>query len=462
MYTVLYNQTDLEQATLFDATINETTCSIRFENQSKYTVDIYNGTQLEDRVQPFSYTYLTNGDYTVKVNKDIASDNTQTSQYIGYKAVTGQTTDSTGMSFNGTMNVEGNMNVTNSSFDVVVTAPVEANISNSELTVNGSVNAQIVGGNVGITGPVQAQITSGSVNATIENAKIDTNLLNAKIGTNDLILIGTNTVQIQNSDSPKTVTLPVSASDDSIFNKIIVHIKSYYQGLYYTPDSQQTIASYALDFSTANPQVTVKGIKPTETLSLLSYTNQYINGTSGLGAPDNAKLFYAEYSASDDVPVDAFSLDVTTGAKTGSDPNFGTFFEITVFGYKSSTPSKLNAIAKTYTSNATSYYTDQISHNRFKRGTFTFMIPGTGTYSFELKDRSTDVALQGDVGMFTSLNKGTMYKVIVDLNAPSTIANSSSNYTIKTLMEILPNSFQVLFSGIVSGDVIHTDFRIYE
>lgn len=214
MYQQIFSAEDLEQLTNLEYTINASGCSVKIENQSPYAVEVYTNQQQLDRITPYSYRVVPNGDYTIKVNKTIKSDNVQPYNFISYKMETGTTTPSTGSTtFTGTANVAGDMNITGGQIDAYVQGDVKlAPDTTVNASIQGDVNlapgtsVNIANAEIPITGSVS--IASGTVEANISNAEIKTDIVTAKLGTNNLVNIGT--FPIEYSPTQTSLQIPVN------------------------------------------------------------------------------------------------------------------------------------------------------------------------------------------------------------------------------------------------------------
>jgi hypothetical protein len=203
----IFSKEDIEQG-IVEKTVNSFGCSLKVENRSKYAVDVYNGTVLKDRIPPSSFLYIPNGEYKLSVNKEIVSKNEEPFSYVSVQRIDGQVKNEMGSTnFSGSMEINGDVNISNSEISVVVQNDLNANITNSELNVSGTVeisnaelnvtgnvmienetlNAVILNSELNVKGSVE--ISNDTINANIQNAEIKTDVINNSLSINPVIVL---------------------------------------------------------------------------------------------------------------------------------------------------------------------------------------------------------------------------------------------------------------------------------
>jgi hypothetical protein len=203
----LFSLQEIEQG-IVRKTVNSFGCSLKFENRTKYAIDVFQGSDLKDRIPPSSYLLIPNGEYVLEINKTIVSKNEEPFGYVGVKRIDGQVKYEMGSTtFSGSMEINGDVNISNSQIDVVVQNDLNANITNSELNVSGTVaisnaelnvsgsviienetlNANITNTNINATITNATLPISGNVNAMIENAEIKTDVINNAISVSSAV-----------------------------------------------------------------------------------------------------------------------------------------------------------------------------------------------------------------------------------------------------------------------------------
>jgi hypothetical protein len=371
MYEQIFNESDLDTKPdlQLQRTINASGCSVRVDNQSKYAIDVYVGQSQFDRINPYSFLIVPNGDYTIKVNKSIVSQNVQANDYISYKTVDGEVkTDSGSTTFTGTANVAGDMNVTGGQIDAYIQGDINlAPGTEVNATVTGDINlapdtlvnanvTNIVETNTTITNatvPIEAPngidvniqnasvpitgnigITSGTVNATIENAQLNSNIVNASLKTNKLVQVlsdykYTFTIAPGGSQLGTLNPLILNLIDDmGLYDTFVFRINAYADWL--TPVSGQTHTDVYLKYF----QINSASFKQIPIASTISYGNVRSQGYNAGGWYVN---FAQNVLLTEEEPLDLFNMSIQYDATQAPTTQSVTVsLEIDIYAYNSS------------------------------------------------------------------------------------------------------------------------------
>jgi hypothetical protein len=259
MFRTIWTDEEINSSTPLQYSLSASGCKMKVQNTSKYALDVYEENEHVDRVEPYSFSVLPNKNYILKLNKTVVSENVQQVELVTVKSV-GDEVQTGSTTFTGTMNTnitnseinaniigdvnavitnsELNVNLTNSEIQANITNPninvsgnvnvsntVQTNITNANIPVSGNVNATITNASIPITGNVG--ISSGTVNATIQNAQLNSNIVNARLGTNNFIYVGTfnDTIPSGTNQKQTTMTFPEAGLYDSFIFKV-THPKS--------------------------------------------------------------------------------------------------------------------------------------------------------------------------------------------------------------------------------------------
>lgn len=202
MFKEIFSTTELFSSEDLNYWIDNLGCSLKLENQSPFAIDLYEGTTLTDRINPYSFSVIDNKQYQAKVNRDIKADIQQSYNFVSLKQVQGDTSQKSGSTtFTGTINVQGNVNISNSTIDVAVQNDLNATILNSVLNVEGNINiANTPTVNLGAGNEVNIANTPSVILA-------GTNTVN--IGNTPAVTVeGTPTVQIAQNQNINIGTMP--------------------------------------------------------------------------------------------------------------------------------------------------------------------------------------------------------------------------------------------------------------
>jgi len=194
--------------------ISVNTCALRIENRSPYALDIFNGAEQIDRINPYAFMILSNKNYTVKLNRNIKAETEESNAFVSFKGYDEKPQELTGSTtFTGTINVKGDMYVNGGQIDAHIVGDV--NIA------PGSVITAEIQGNMNLA-------PGTNVNATIQNAKIDTEIINQKVSTNLLIHFGTVTEIWKRepiSNTWLTFAGKILANETGVYDTIFIKLK---------------------------------------------------------------------------------------------------------------------------------------------------------------------------------------------------------------------------------------------
>jgi hypothetical protein len=345
---------------------------MKIDNNSRYGVEVWQDTTLVTLVKPFSSVIFVNGDnYKLVVNKQVVSSNTQPFEYVTFLTnFSSSSFQEFSTQFNGQTNVSItnstlNTNITNSVINTAIQGEVNVNVSNSTLntTVEGTVNVNIentsinVAGNVGITGNVNVvfqpgqtvnigntpsvSIESGTVTANISNAEIKTDIVTAKLGTNNLVNIGQFDIEYGPTQTTLGLTIPFEPGlyDSFLFSVV---------GTKHLPNSDT-------------------GGEDTFVLPIVSLT---VNGTEYRGVPcqnsmtlsparfavnDNSKGIYQGSFATEE-PIDTVYLTVTVQSNWWNAMGGWATASVTMNAWNSNSFKNRDLVVKTLTTGSNLLY----------------------------------------------------------------------------------------------------------
>lgn len=211
MYQTIFTNDQLLNNDNLSYNINVNSCSVKIENRSRFALDVFNGVEQVDRINPYSFIILKNDVYNVKVNKTIEADQTEKNDFIAFKSLNQSVEESLGSTtFTGITTVNGDMNITNAVVPITAPNGIDVNIQNATVPISGSVD-----------------IKSGTINANIENAKIGTEILNAKLATNNLVPIVDTDFVIYNSPPTQPSYLqPRFKFEMGVYDTFIVKVEA--------------------------------------------------------------------------------------------------------------------------------------------------------------------------------------------------------------------------------------------